>query len=150
MPKINCVDIVCGLAWGDEAKGKIVSSLLQKNDYDWVCRWCGSHNAGHTIYVNNKKYVTHIVPAGVFYGIKCLIGPECLVNIDELINELTYLKNEGIDTSQVFISKNTHLISNNHNPMYTSCQSCRCLAMPVISPKQKVVLWPSTPHCKHL
>lgn len=114
MSKINCVDIVCGLAWGDEAKGKIVSSLIQKNEYDWVCRWCGSHNAGHTIYINNKKYVTHLVPAGVFYGIKCLIGPECLVNIDELIKELSYLRDEGIDTSQVFISENTHLISNEH------------------------------------
>ena len=63
---IKKVDIVCGLAWGDEAKGKIVADLLKTNDYDWVCRWSGSHNAGHTIYFNNKKYVTHLIPIAVF------------------------------------------------------------------------------------
>jgi adenylosuccinate synthase len=114
MNKINNVDIVCGLAWGDEAKGKIVASLLKENNYDWVCRWCGSHNAGHTIYFDNKKFVTHIVPAGVFFGIKSFIGPDCLININELVEELNYLKNEGIDTSQVFISSRAHVILDTH------------------------------------
>jgi adenylosuccinate synthase len=111
---ITNVDIVCGLAWGDEAKGKIVATLLQKNKYNWVCRWSGSHNAGHTIYVNNKKFVTHLVPAGVFFGIKSMIGPDCLVNIDALVKELTYLTEAGIDTSCVFISKNAHVIKSEH------------------------------------
>ena len=112
--KINNADIVCGLAWGDEAKGKIVSSLLKKNQYDCVCRWSGSHNAGHTIFINKKKYVTHLIPAGIFYNIKSYIGPDCLVNIDELVNELTYLKNNGFNTNYLFISPNAHVIQAKH------------------------------------
>lgn len=112
--KINAVDIVCGLAWGDEAKGKIVSSLLKDNDYDWVCRWSGSHNAGHTIYIDNKKYVTHLIPAGVFYKIKSYIGPDCLVNINELEKELQYLQDHNFATNYIFISPNAHVIQEKH------------------------------------
>ena len=54
---VEYVDICCGLAWGDEAKGKIVSYLSKHNNYDFVCRWAGGNNAGHTIYINNIKYV---------------------------------------------------------------------------------------------
>jgi len=67
MTEIKNVDICCGLCWGDEAKGKIVSHLLANNKYDWVCRWNGGSNAGHTIYINDTKYATHIIPAGGFY-----------------------------------------------------------------------------------
>ena len=51
---VEYVDICVGLAWGDEGKGKIVSHLTK--NYDYVCRWNGGDNAGHTIYVDNKKY----------------------------------------------------------------------------------------------
>ena len=111
---IKKVDIVCGLAWGDEAKGKIVADLLNTNDYDWVCRWSGSHNAGHTIYFNNKKYVTHLVPAGVFYGINSYIGPDCLVSLSELEKELLYLSENGFDTNCVFISQYCNVILDEH------------------------------------
>ena len=56
--KINFVDICCGLNWGDEAKGKIISQLAKSGEYDFVCRWAGGNNAGHTIYKNGKKYKT--------------------------------------------------------------------------------------------
>lgn len=111
---IKKVDIVCGLAWGDEAKGKIVGDLLKTNDYDWVCRWSGSHNAGHTIYFNDKKYVTHLIPAGVFYGINSYIGPDCLVSLIELEKELSYLKENGFDTNRVFISNQCNIILDKH------------------------------------
>ena len=52
---IDNVDICCGLCWGDEAKGKLVTELLKKNKYNFVCRWSGGSNAGHTIYLNGKK-----------------------------------------------------------------------------------------------
>ena len=48
---IDNVDICCGLAWGDEAKGKIVLHLIKQHKYDFVCRWSGGSNAGHTIYI---------------------------------------------------------------------------------------------------
>ena len=49
--RISNVDICCGLSWGDEAKGKLVTELLKKNKYDFVCRWSGGSNAGHTVYL---------------------------------------------------------------------------------------------------
>ena len=79
---IDSVDICCGLAWGDEGKGKIVSYLSKTGNYDFVCRWGGGNNAGHTIYKNGKKYKTHLIPSGVFYGVKSVIGPNCVVNIE--------------------------------------------------------------------
>lgn len=111
---IKSVDICCGLAWGDEAKGKITVHLCQTNNYDFVCRWAGGNNAGHTIYINNKKYVTNLIPSGIFYGINSIIGPDCVLNIDSFFNEVEYLKNAGFDTSLIKISPKTHIITNQH------------------------------------
>ena len=111
---INNVDICCGLAWGDEAKGKIVSQLIKNNKYDWVCRWSGGSNAGHTIYIDNKKYATHIIPAGVFYGIQCYIGPDCYINFNAFKEEMEYLKSNGFDISKIYVSGNAHVITDEH------------------------------------
>lgn len=111
---IKSVDICCGLAWGDEGKGKIVSQLSKTGDYDFVCRWAGGNNAGHTIYKDGKKYKTHLIPSGVFYGVKSVIGPNCVVNIDAFYDELKYLKKEGFDTSLVKISPLAHIITGKH------------------------------------
>ena len=111
---ITNVDICCGLAWGDEAKGKIVLELLKKKKYDYVCRWNGGSNAGHTIYINNNKYHTHIIPTGIFYGIKSYIGSDCYVNMEQLDEEMCYLKKHGFDISLVKISPRAHLVSNEH------------------------------------
>ena len=108
---VTNVDIVCGLAWGDEAKGKIVSELLKKNNYQWVARWCGGSNAGHTIYVDSTKYITHIVPAGIFHDINCYIGPDCYINLQDFDNEMEYLRSNGFDTSLVFVSERAHVIT---------------------------------------
>ena len=112
--KIKNVDICCGLAWGDEAKGKIVSQLSKKNKYDFVCRWGGGSNAGHTIYVNGVKYHTHIIPSGVFFGIMSYIGPDCYINVNDFLDEIKYLKDNGFDTSKVKISPNAHVILQCH------------------------------------
>jgi len=109
---IRAVDIIFGLCWGDEGKGKI-SAALAKN-YDYVCRWNGGPNAGHTVYLANKKYKTHIIPSGVFYGKKSIIGPNCVINIDKFFDEIEYLKNEGFDTSLIKVSKKCHLITQKH------------------------------------
>ena len=90
MNNIEFVDIVFGLCWGDEGKGKVVSSLC--STYDMVCRFNGGNNAGHTIYVNGEKYKTHLIPSGVFYGIKSVIGPNCVVNVKSFFEELKYLR----------------------------------------------------------
>ena len=109
---IDYVDICCGLAWGDEAKGKVVSYLAK--NYDFVCRWAGGNNAGHTIYINNNKYKTHLVPSGVFHNIKSIIGPDCVVNVKSFFEEIEYLKNLGFDTTLIKISPKAHIIDNYH------------------------------------
>lgn len=112
--EIEYVDIVCGLAWGDEAKGKIVADLVKNNTYNWVCRWSGGSNAGHTVYVNKNKYNTNIIPSGIFYNIPCYIGPDCYVNINDLENEMIYLKQNGFNIDLIRISPRAHLILDKH------------------------------------
>ena len=111
---INYVDICCGLNWGDEAKGKVVSNLCKQYNYDFVCRWGGGNNAGHTIYIDNVKYKTHLIPSGVFYNIPSIIGPDCVLNINSFKEELKYLEENGFSTSLIKISPKTHIITNEH------------------------------------
>ena len=109
---INRVDVVYGLAWGDEGKGKISNALAKQ--YDYVCRWNGGPNAGHTVYVKGKKYKTHLIPSGIFSGKKCVIGPGCVINIEKFFEEIRGLRAAGFDTSLVKISPNAHIITENH------------------------------------
>jgi adenylosuccinate synthase len=111
---ITNVDICCGLAWGDEGKGKIVSYLSKTKNYDFVCRWSGGNNAGHTIYVNHIKYKTHLIPSGIFYGIKSIIGPDCVINIKSFFEEIKYLEENGFDTNLIKVSRNAHIIEDTH------------------------------------
>ena len=114
MKIIQNVDICCGLAWGDEAKGKIVTELLKKYKYDWVCRWSGGSNAGHTIYINNNKFFSNIVPSGVFYNKKSYIGPQCYVNLVDLDNEMKYLHENGFNIDNIKVSPYVHIINSSH------------------------------------
>jgi adenylosuccinate synthase len=114
MQNINYVDIVCGLAWGDEAKGKIVSHLAKSKKYNFVCRWAGGNNAGHTIYINGEKYKTHLIPSGVFYGVTSVIGPDCVINKEQFYKEIEYLKDNGFDTNLVKVSPKAHIVSSEH------------------------------------
>jgi adenylosuccinate synthase len=109
---ISFVDIIVGLAWGDEGKGKISSALAK--DYDMICRWNGGPNAGHTVYIDDKKYKTHLIPSGVFHGKPSIIGPNCVINIDKFYEEISYLDKNGFDTTLVKIHPNAHVITNDH------------------------------------
>jgi adenylosuccinate synthase len=109
---IKAVDIIFGLAWGDEGKGKISNAISE--NYDIVCRWNGGPNAGHTVYLNNKKYKTHIIPCGVFQNKLSVIGPNCVINIDKFFDEIDYLKKEGFDTSLIKVSPKAHIITEKH------------------------------------
>lgn len=111
---INYVDICCGLNWGDEAKGKLIAHLAKTKDYHFVCRWAGGNNAGHTIYVNGKKFKTHLIPCGIFHNIVSVIGPDCVVNIDSFRKEIEYLQENGFNTNLVKISPRAHVITENH------------------------------------
>lgn len=109
---IRGVDIIFGLCWGDEGKGKISGALA--SNYDYVCRWNGGPNAGHTVYLNDKKYKTHLIPSGIFHGKKSIIGPNCVINIDKFFDEIDYLKREGFDTSLIKVSSKAHIITERH------------------------------------
>ena len=104
-------DIVVGLQHGDEAKGKVTHHLCKDGNYTHVLRFNGGGNAGHTIYHNGQRFVTHYIPAGVFYGIKSVIGSGCVLNIRHFLEEVCELKKAGIDTSLIKIAKNCHLIT---------------------------------------
>lgn len=110
---IEYADIVFGLAWGDEGKGKVISEL-SKQDYDIVARWAGGSNAGHTVYVNGNRYKTHIVPSGIFRGKLSYIGPGCVLNVKSFLEEVEYLKENGFDTSLIRISPRTFLVEDKH------------------------------------
>ena len=66
------IDVLMGVQFGDEGKGKIIDYIA--DGYDSVARFNGGANAGHSIYFNNKKYALHLIPSGIFYGKKCIIG----------------------------------------------------------------------------
>ena len=112
---IKNVDVVLGLSYGDEGKGKITHLLTSKFKYDYCIRVAGGANAGHTIFHNGKKYVTHTIPTGIFYGVPGIIGNGCVLNIDSFFAELKELKEGGIDVvNKVFIASNCHIVTDKH------------------------------------
>lgn len=108
------VDVVVGLSWGDEGKGKVTKSLLESGKYTHCVRYNGGGNAGHTVYHNGEKVITHLIPAGVFYGIPSIIGSGCVVNVKKFFEELKMLEGHGIDTSCVKIANSTHIVTDSH------------------------------------
>ncbi len=88
--------ILVGTQWGDEGKGKIVDFYSQK--FDAVCRFQGGHNAGHTIYKEEEKFVLHLIPSGVFYDhVSCFIGQGVILSLDSLLEEIAQLEQKGIN-----------------------------------------------------
>lgn len=109
------VDVIIGMQHGDEGKGKVTHHLLKKGNYTHCVRYNGGCNAGHTIYHKGEKFVTHHIPAGVFFGVKSIIGPGCVVDIHKFFDELKMLREGGIDLyEKVFIAKNAHVIRQEH------------------------------------
>jgi len=112
---IKFADVVVDLQAGDTGKGKVTHSLCKTGDYTTVIRYNGGGNAGHTIYHNDKKFVTHLIPCGVLYGIKSIIGPGCVVNIDKLFEEINELESNGIKVDgNLFVDKRVHIITKSH------------------------------------
>jgi len=106
---------VVDLQYGDCGKGKIAHALCRENDYTHVIRYNGGCNAGHTIYHEGKKFVTHHIPCGVFFGIKSIIGPGCVVHVDTFLEEIEELEKAGIPAkSLIHVASNAHLITDFH------------------------------------
>jgi len=108
-------DVVVGLQYGDEGKGKVSHQLARNGNYTHVLRFNGGCNAGHTIYHEGEKFVTHHIPCGVFYGIPSIIGPGCVINVDKLYKEIEELERRDINVSDyLMIAENAHVITDFH------------------------------------
>ena len=107
-------DILLGLQWGDEGKGKIVDVLTPK--YDIIARFQGGPNAGHTIEFDNKKFILHTIPSGIFNPETMnVIGNGVIIDPHIFLKELENLRNNNIDPDQnLLISKKAHLILPTH------------------------------------
>ena len=108
------VDVLLGLQWGDEGKGKIVDYFADK--YDVVARFQGGPNAGHTLYVDGKKIVLHQIPSGIFHeGKTNLIGNGVVLDAVTLKKECANVAAFGVDYKKnLYISERTHLILPTH------------------------------------
>ncbi|OGG52948.1 hypothetical protein A2764_03980 [Candidatus Kaiserbacteria bacterium RIFCSPHIGHO2_01_FULL_55_79] len=108
-------DVIVDLQYGDCGKGKVAHHLARSKKYTHVLRYNGGCNAGHTIFHKGKKFVTHHIPAGVFFGIPSIIGPGCVVDPLAFKREIRSLESGGIKTKgMVFIARNTHTITAAH------------------------------------
>lgn len=112
---IEYADVIVDLQAGDTGKGKVCNHLSNEGDYTHVIRYNGGGNAGHTIYKNGVKMVTHFIPSGIVNGIKSIIGPGCVVNVDKLVKEINELQLSGVKVmGNLFIDKRVHLITDEH------------------------------------
>ena len=108
------VDVILGLQWGDEGKGKIVDFLADK--YDVIARFQGGPNAGHTLVIDGKKHVLHTIPSGIFRADKInFIGNGVVIDPVTLLKEIRTIEKEGIDVSKrLIIAKRANIILPTH------------------------------------
>jgi adenylosuccinate synthase len=108
------VDLLLGLQWGDEGKGKIVDVLT--SNYNIIARFQGGPNAGHTLVFNGMKHVLHTIPSGIFHeGAKNLVGNGVVIDPVIFKKELDKLDNQGVDYKKsLIISRKAHLILPTH------------------------------------
>ncbi len=108
------IDVLLGLQWGDEGKGKIVDVLTPQ--YDIIARFQGGPNAGHTLEFEGTKHVLHTIPSGIFHkGVKNIVGNGVVIDPVVLKVEIDKLLAKGVDIkAQMFISKKAHLILPTH------------------------------------
>ncbi len=110
--------VVVGTQWGDEGKGKIVDLLTRYSDY--VVRFQGGNNAGHTLVVDGKQFIFHIIPSGILYEDKmCMIGNGVIIDPEVLLQEIDSLQEQGLPVTpkRLMISESAHLIMPYHSSL---------------------------------
>ena len=119
------VDVLLGLQWGDEGKGKVVDVLTPK--YDFITRFQGGPNAGHTLEFNQIKHVLHTIPSGIFRDDKInVIGNGVVIDPVIFKKEIEGIKKLGIDLSKtLFISKKAHLILPSHRILDAASEAAK-------------------------
>ena len=108
---------VLGAQWGDEGKGKIVDMLTPH--FSTVARYQGGHNAGHTVYVDGRKFVLHLIPSGILHaGVTCMIGNGVVVDPDALFKEVDELARAGVSVDgRLLVSEKAHVILPYHREL---------------------------------
>src|SRR3954468_16572706 len=105
--------VVLGAQWGDEGKGKATDLLGGQVDY--VVKYNGGNNAGHTIVVRGERYALHLLPSGVLSpGVVPVIGNGVVVDLAVLFGEIDAIEARGIDTSRLLVSSSAHIITAYH------------------------------------
>jgi adenylosuccinate synthase len=110
--------VVVGTQWGDEGKGKVVDLLTRYADY--IVRFQGGNNAGHTLVVDGRQFIFHIIPSGILYeDKKCMIGNGVIIDPKVLLEEMTELQKNGMQVTpdRLTISYNAHLIMPYHKSL---------------------------------
>lgn len=109
--------IILGMQWGDEGKGKIVDILSEKTDV--IARFQGGANAGHTVVIDNKKFILHLVPTGILHKKKvCVIGNGVVFDLELFFEEIEELRCKGIKVNKrILVSRNAHLVMPYHKAM---------------------------------
>jgi adenylosuccinate synthase len=118
--------VIVGTQWGDEGKGKIVDLLTQHADY--VVRFQGGNNAGHTLVVEGKQYIFHLIPSGILYEDKqCFIGNGVVLDPGVLLDEMQELTENGLPVTpeRLTISERAHLIMPYHNILDLGSESTK-------------------------
>ena len=108
---------ILGAQWGDEGKGKIVDLITP--GFSIVARYQGGHNAGHTVYVNGRKFVLRLIPSGILHpGVTCVIGNGVVVDPVALFAEIDELTSAGIDVGRrIVVSDKAHVILPYHRDL---------------------------------
>jgi adenylosuccinate synthase len=102
--------VVVGAQWGDEGKGKLVDVLAERAD--WVVRYQGGANAGHTVHIGDRSFVLHQIPSGILHpGVRCAIGNGVVLDPDTLFDEIDELVRDGVDVEgRLYVSDRAHLV----------------------------------------
>ena len=101
--------VIVGAQWGDEGKGKATDQLGHRVDY--VVKFNGGNNAGHTVVIGDEKYALHLLPSGILTpGVVPVIGNGVVIDLEVLFRELDDLTARGIDVSRLVVSANAHVI----------------------------------------
>jgi adenylosuccinate synthase len=106
--------VVVGAQWGDEGKGKLVDVLAEKAD--WVVRYQGGANAGHTVHIGDKSFILHQIPSGILHpGVRCAIGNGVVMDPETLFTEIDELIADGVDVEgRLYVSERAHLVMPYH------------------------------------
>src|SRR4026209_1905082 len=105
--------VLIGAQWGDEGKGKATDLLGDRLDY--VVKFNGGKNAGHTVVINGEKYALHLLPSGILTpGVTPVIGNGVVVDLAVLFQEIDALEERGVDTSALLVSASADLIGPHH------------------------------------